>query len=73
MRLAGDHLADALALGDLQLVALAPDPREAANHRETDLVVAEASGCRDAYAPQGWVYADVQVLDVLIDDVDVDP
>ena len=72
MGLAGDHLALGLARGGLELLALPLDPRQALDDREPDLVVVEALGCGDAHASERRVDADVQVLDVLVDDVDVD-
>src|SRR3546814_6840638 len=66
------HLADRLALGSLQLLALALDPGESMDDCQSHLVVVECCWRSNSYSPHRWVYADVQVLDLLVDDVDVD-
>ena len=72
VRLPSDHLPDRLAFGSLHLLALTLDPRQTVYDRQSHLIVVEAFRRSDAYAPEGWVHADVQVLDVLEDDVHVD-
>jgi len=71
VRLRRDHLSFGLPLGGLELVALALDPRQALHDGQTDVLVVEL-GRGGHTNPAHWrVDADVQVLDVLVDNVDV--
>ncbi|CAB4794043.1 unannotated protein [freshwater metagenome] len=72
MRLACDHLPLGLPLRSSQLLALPLDPRETVDHRQPNLIVVHLFRRSDAYTPHRWVYADVQVLDFLVNDINVD-
>ena len=61
-----------LAVGVLQLLALALDPGQPLDDGQADVLVVEASRRGDADPAERRVDADVQVLDVLVDDIDVD-
>ena len=73
MGFSGDHLAFGLAGGVLELLLLLLDPRQALDDSEPYPVLAEVPGRGDADPADRRVDADVQVLDVLVDDLDVDP
>jgi len=72
VRLSCDHLSTRLALGRPQPLTVPLDPRQALNYGEPDLIVAELSWCRYPHPAQRWVDANVEVLDVLVDDVYLD-
>ena len=71
--LAADHLALRLTRRVLELLPLLLDPGQALNDREPYPVIGEPSRCRHPDPAFRWVDADVQVLDVPVDDLDVDP
>src|SRR6516165_361142 len=73
VRLSGDHLPLRLAHGILQLLLLLPDPGQALDDREAYAVLVKPPGRGHANPAGGRVHTDVQVLDVLVDDLDVDP
>jgi len=72
VRLPRGHLAGALALGGSKPFTLLLDPGQPRNHGEAYPVVVELGWRGNPHPAQRWVDADVQVLDVLVDDVDVD-
>jgi hypothetical protein len=71
VRLAGHHLADRLALGRPQLLLVLLDPWESVYYREAHLIVVELLGGGNPHPTHGRIDADVEVLDVLVDDIDV--
>ena len=73
MGFSGDHLAFGLAGRVLELLLLLLDPRQALDDSEAHPVLAEVPGSGDTDPAGRRVDADVQVLDVLVDNLDVDP
>lgn len=73
VRLAGDHLALGLALGIFELLALPLDPRQPLNHCEAHLLVIKSGRSRNANPADRRIHPDMEVLDVLVDDMDIDP
>src|SRR6266508_4777231 len=72
VRLPRDHFSFGLPLDGLEFVALALDPRQALHDGQANVVVVEALRGSNANAAHRRVHADVQVLDILVNNIDVD-